>query len=71
MVENQQAEVIGTVQEALPGATFRVELPDGRQIFAHVRGKLRLHRIRVLPGDRVKVEVSPYDSSKGRIMYRF
>jgi translation initiation factor IF-1 len=60
----------GQVIEALPDTHFRVRLDDGKEILAHLAGKLRLHRIRVLPGDRVTVEISPYDEAKGRIVYR-
>jgi translation initiation factor IF-1 len=58
------------VKEALPNATFRVELENGHQMLAHVSGKIRMNFIRILPGDKVTVEVSPYDLSKGRIVYR-
>jgi translation initiation factor IF-1 len=58
------------VKEALPNATFRVELENGHQLLAHVSGKIRMNFIRILPGDKVTVEVSPYDLSKGRIVYR-
>ena len=61
----------GTVTEALRNASFRVELPNGHVVLAHNSGKMRQHRIRVLPGDRVQVEVSPYDLTRGRIVYRF
>jgi len=60
----------GTVIESLPGAAFRVRLDDGREILAHLSGRMRLNFIRVLLGDRVKVEMSPYDQTKGRIVYR-
>jgi translation initiation factor IF-1 len=60
----------GLVQEALPNATFRVLLDDGREILGYVAGKLRLHHIKILPGDRVLVELSPYDQKRGRIIYR-
>ncbi|HEY8475864.1 MAG TPA: translation initiation factor IF-1 [Chloroflexota bacterium] len=63
-------EVEGTVIEALPNAMFRVELPNGHKVLAHVSGKMRLHFIRILPGDKVKVELSPYDLTRGRITYR-
>ena len=69
--EKEAIEVEGTVTEALPNATFRVELPNGHKVLAYVSGKIRLHFIRVLPGDRVLVELSPYDLSRGRITYRF
>ena len=64
-------EVEGTVVEPLPNAMFRVELENGHRVLAHVSGKMRMHFIRILPGDRVKVELSPYDLSRGRITYRF
>jgi len=64
-------EVEGKVTETLPNAMFRVELDNGHEILAHVSGKIRMHYIRILPGDRVTVEMSPYDLSKGRITYRF
>jgi len=64
-------EVEGTVKECLPNAMFRVELPNGHLVLAHASGKMRLHYIRILPGDRVLVELSPYDLSRGRITYRF
>jgi len=60
----------GIVLEALPSTHFRVKLDDGREILAHLAGKLRIYRIKVLPGDRVTVEMSPYDEKKGRIVYR-
>ena len=63
-------EVEGKVLEALPNAMFRVELETGHKILAHISGKLRLHFIRILPGDRVTVELSPYDLTRGRIVYR-
>ena len=61
----------GKVVESLPDAQFRVLLDDGQEIFAYLSGKARLHRIRILTGDRVKVEISPYDLEKGRIVYRY
>ncbi len=64
-------EVEGTVVEPLPNAMFRVELENGHKVLAHVSGKMRMHFIRILPGDRVKVELSPYDLTRGRITYRF
>lgn len=60
----------GTVLEALPSTHFRVKLDDGKEIIAHLAGKLRIYRIRVLSGDRVTVEMSPYDETRGRIVYR-
>jgi len=61
----------GTVIEPLPNAMFRVELENGHKVLAHVSGKMRMNFIRILPGDRVKVELSPYDLTRGRITYRF
>ena len=63
-------EVEGTVVESLPNAMFRVELPNGHKILAHISGKMRMHYIRILPGDKVTVEMSPYDLTRGRITYR-
>lgn len=63
-------EVEGTILEALPNAQFKVELSNGHQILAHISGKLRMNYIRILPGDKVTVEMSPYDLSKGRITWR-
>lgn len=60
----------GLVIEALPNVTFRVKLDDGLELLAHLAGKLRIHRIKILPGDRVTVEVTPYDEKRGRIVYR-
>jgi translation initiation factor IF-1 len=64
-------EVEGTVLEPLPNAMFRVELDNGHKVLAHISGKMRMHYIRILPGDRVTVELSPYDLSRGRITYRY
>jgi translation initiation factor IF-1 len=64
-------EVEGTVVEPLPNAMFRVELKNGHKVLAHVSGKMRMHFIRILPGDKVKLELSPYDLTRGRITYRF
>lgn len=64
-------EVRGTVEELLPAANFRVRLENGHTIIGHLSGKMRMNRIRLLPGDDVKVELTPYDLSKGRIIYRF
>ncbi len=72
MAKNEDfLELDGVVDELLPGATFRVTLEDGRQILAHLSGRMRMHRIRLLPGDKVKLEISPYDLSKGRVVYRY
>lgn len=70
MAKEEAIRVEGTVKEALPNAMFRVELEDGHEILAHVSGKMRMHFIRILPGDKVTLEISPYDLSKGRIVYR-
>jgi len=64
-------EVEGTVTEPLPNAMFRVELKNGHMVLAHISGKMRMNFIRILPGDKVKVEMSPYDLTRGRITYRF
>ncbi|MBE0479749.1 MAG: translation initiation factor IF-1 [Dehalococcoidia bacterium] len=71
MPKKENIEVEGTVVEPLPNAMFRVELPNGHQVLAHASGKMRLHFIRILRGDKVLVELSPYDLSRGRITYRF
>ncbi|MBI5232318.1 MAG: translation initiation factor IF-1 [Coriobacteriales bacterium] len=64
-------ELEGTVVEPLPNAMFRVELENGHKVLAHISGKMRMHYIRILPGDKVVVELSPYDLSRGRITYRY
>jgi len=64
-------EMDGEVTELLPGATFRVLLEDGREITGHLSGRMRMNRIRLLPGDKVKIEMSPYDLDKGRVVYRY
>jgi len=64
-------EVEGTVVEPLPNAMFRVELENGHKVLAHISGKMRMHYIRILPGDRVRVELSPYDLTRGRVVYRY
>jgi translation initiation factor IF-1 len=66
----QKLELEGEVTEALPNLLFRVELENGHEVLAHLAGKMRRFRIRVLPGDKVRVEISPYDLSRGRIIYR-
>jgi len=63
-------EVEGVVKELLPNATFKVGLENGHEVLAHISGKMRMHFIRILPGDKVKMEISPYDLSRGRITYR-
>ena len=70
MAKEYVIEVEGTVVEALPNTNFKVELENGHQILAHISGKLRMNYIKILPGDKVKVELSPYDLSKGRITWR-
>ena len=64
-------EAVGTVEEALPNAMFKVKLDTGHEVLAHISGKMRMYYIRILLGDRVQVELSPYDLSRGRITYRF
>ena len=63
-------EVVGTVVENLPNAMFRVELENGHRLLAHISGKMRMHFIKIVPGDKVSVQVSPYDLNRGRIIYR-
>ncbi len=70
MPKKETIEVEGVVTEALPNTQFRVELPNGHKVLAHISGRLRVHYIRILPGDRVLIELSPYDLSRGRITYR-
>lgn len=71
MAKEEAIEVEGVVMEALPNAMFKVELPNGHKVLAHVSGKIRMNFIRILPGDKVTVELSPYDLTRGRIKYRF
>jgi translation initiation factor IF-1 len=70
LAKEEKIEFEGEVVEALPNAMFRVQLDNGHEVLAHVAGKMRRYRIRILPGDRVRVEVSPYDLNRGRIVYR-
>ncbi len=70
MVKEEAIEVEGRVIEPLPNAMFRVELENGDKVLAHISGKMRMHFIKILPGDKVTVELSPYDLSRGRIIYR-
>ncbi len=70
MAKDDVIEVDGIVTEALPNATFKVELENGHQVLAHISGKLRMHYIKILPGDKVKLELSTYDLQKGRIIWR-
>jgi translation initiation factor IF-1 len=71
MPKEEAIRVEGVVEEALPNAMFKVKLENDHQVLAHVSGKMRMHFIRILPGDRVQVELSPYDLSRGRITYRY
>jgi translation initiation factor IF-1 len=71
MAKQDAIEVDGTITEALSKAMFRVQLESGHVITAHISGKMRMHYIKILPGDRVKVEMSPYDLTKGRISFRY
>ena len=70
MAKEEAIEVEGTVVEPLPNAMFRVELANGHRVLAHISGKMRMHFIKILPGDKVTVELSPYDLNRGRITYR-
>ena len=70
-MKEEALEVEGTVVEPLPNAMFRVEIKTGHVVLAHISGKMRMHFIRILPGDRVKMEMSPYDLTRGRITYRY
>ena len=71
MAKKEAIQVEGTVVESLPNGMFRVDLPNGHRVLAHISGKIRVHYIRILPGDKVLIELSPYDLSRGRITYRF
>jgi len=70
MAKEDVIEVEGTVKEPLPNAMFKVEIEGGHTVLAHISGKMRMHFIRILPGDKVKLEISPYDLTRGRIVYR-
>ncbi|MFB3109283.1 MAG: translation initiation factor IF-1 [Candidatus Binatia bacterium] len=70
MAKQDAIEVTGTVLETLPNAMFRVELENGHKVLAHISGKMRMHYIKILPGDKVKIELSPYDLGRGRVVYR-
>ena len=70
MSKEDAIEVTGTVVETLPNAMFRVELENGHRVLAHISGKMRMHFIKIMPGDKVTVELSPYDLNRGRIIYR-
>jgi len=71
MAKEKSIEVDGTISDTLPNAMFRVDLENGHEVLAHVSGKMRMHYIKILPGDKVKLELSPYDLSRGRITYRY
>lgn len=71
MAKEPPIKVDGTIIETLPNATFRVELENGHKVLAHISGKMRMHFIKILPGDKVTLELSPYDLSRGRIIYRY
>lgn len=71
MPKEESIEVQGEILETLPNATFKVKIESGQQIMAYISGKMRMHFIKILPGDKVTVELSPYDLTKGRITYRF
>lgn len=70
MIKQKKEEVLGVVTEALPNATFRVELKDGRKLLCYLSGKMRMYHIKVMPGDEVRVELTPHDEARGRIVYR-
>ena len=70
MAKEEKIEIIGKILESLPNAMFKVEIEGGHVILAHICGKMRMHYIKILPGDKVKVELSPYDLTRGRITYR-
>ena len=71
MPKEEPIELTGSVTQVLPGTMFRVALPNGHEVLAHISGKMRKHFIRILPGDKVLVELSPYDLKRGRIVYRY
>ena len=71
MAKQSSIKIDGEIIEALPNATFKVRLENGHEILAHISGKMRMHYIKILPGDQVALELSPYDLSKGRITYRY
>lgn len=71
MVKEKGLQVDGTIIKTLPNATFKVQLENGHEVLAHVSGKMRMHFIKILPGDTVTVELSPYDLTRGRIIYRY
>ena len=71
MAKQNAIEQDGTIVEALSNAMFRVELQNGHEVIAHISGKMRMHYIKILPGDKVRIEMSPYDLTKGRILFRY
>ena len=71
MAKQAAIEMDGTIIEALSNAMFRVELQNGHEVIAHISGKMRMHYIKILPGDKVRIEMSPYDLTKGRIVFRY
>ncbi len=71
MAKEEPIKIDGSILETLPNATFRVELENGHKVLAHISGKMRMHFIKILPGDKVTVELSPYDLNRGRIIYRY
>jgi len=71
MAKEQSIRVDGTILETLPNATFQVQLENGHKVLAHISGKMRMHFIKILPGDKVTIEISPYDLTRGRIVYRY
>ncbi|TKJ40406.1 translation initiation factor IF-1 [candidate division LCP-89 bacterium B3_LCP] len=71
MAKEEAIKIDGSILETLPNATFRVELENGHKVLAHISGKMRMHFIKILPGDKVTVELSPYDLNRGRIIYRY
>ena len=70
MAKEEKIEVEGSILEALPNAMFRVEISPGKTVLAHISGKMRMHYIKILPGDKVRLELSPYDLTRGRIVFR-
>ena len=71
MAKEESIKIDGIIKETLPNATFRVELENGHEVLAHISGKMRMHFIKILPGDKVSMELSPYDLTRGRIIYRY
>lgn len=71
MAKEEAIKIDGVIKETLPNATFRVELENGHEVLAHISGKMRMHFIKILPGDKVSLELSPYDLTRGRITYRY